>query len=387
MVRSYSPRPAPKPRRRPWLVALPLAIVVALGALWTGFWFYAAHRADLEIAQWRAREAQNGRIFGCSRQDIGGYPFRIEVQCTDPTAQLRSWQPPMGFVAKDSLVTVQVYDPTLAIAEFIGPLTASELGRPASMVANWSLAQASFRGRPGAPERVSVVLDNSKLAQSDGGTLTNVATSEHLELHGRLTGGSANDNPVVEIGLRLTNGTAPLLPVLAQPTDGVMSATVRGLQDLSPKPWREQLRELARADGRIEIEQAKFTQSEIAATGTGTLTVKPDGRLDGQIRLTVAGLERLITLLGLDQAVTQYLAQRTGGMTVDKLATGLDRLMPGLGGAVRGQSGANLAAAGISMLGEQTQLDGRRAVALPLRFADGAVFLGPIAVGQVPPLF
>jgi hypothetical protein len=386
-VTSYSPRPRPKPRRRPWLIAVPLAIVVVLGVLWTGFWFYAAHRADLEIDRWRAREAQNGRIFTCGRRDIGGYPFRIEVQCADPSAQLRSWQPPMGFVAKDGLVTVQVYDPTLAIAEFTGPLTVSELGRPASMVASWSLAQASFRGRPGAPEGLSVVLDNGKLAQNDGGTLTNIANSEHLELHGRLTGGSANDNPVVELGLRLTNGTAPLVPVLAQPTDGVMSATVHGLKDLAPKPWREELRELARAEGRLEIEQAKFTQGEIVAIGSGTLTVKPSGRLDGQVRLTVAGLERLIALLGLDQAVTQYLAQRTGGITVDKLASGLDRLMPGLGGAVRGQSGASLAAAGISMLGEQTQLDGRRAVALPLRFADGAVFLGPIAVGQVPPLF
>jgi hypothetical protein len=387
VVRSYSPRSAPKPRRRPWLVALPLAIVVVLALLWTGFWFYAAHRTDLEIARWRDREAQSGRIVTCGRQDIGGYPFRIEVHCADPGAQLRSWQPPLGLAAKNSVVTVQVYDPTLIIGEFTGPLTVAEPGRPASMVANWTLAQASLRGRPSAPERLSIVLDNGKLAQGDGGTLTNVANAEHLELQGRLAGGSANNNPVVELGLRLTNGTAPVLQVLAQPTDGVMSATVYGLKDLSPKPLREQVRELARAEGRIEIEQARFTQGEIATTGTGTLTVKPNGRLDGQIRLTVAGLERLIALLGLDQAVTQYLAQRTGGMTVDKLASGLDRLMPGLGGAVRGQSGANLAAAGISMLGEQTQLDGRRAVALPLRFADGAVFLGPIAVGQVPPLF
>ena len=304
-----------------------------------------------------------------------------------PTVAAVGWQPPVGLAAKDSLVTVQVYDPTLVIGEFTGPLTIAEPGRPASMVANWTLAQASLRGRPSAPERLSVVLDNGKLAQGDGGTLTNIANAEHLELHGRLTGGSANNNPVVELGLRLTNGTAPVLQVLSQPTDGVMSATVYGLKDLAPKPWREQLRELARGDGRIEIEQAKFTQGDMAAIGTGTLTVKPSGRLDGQIRLTVTGLERLIALLGLDQAVAQYVAQRTGGMTVDKLASGLDRLMPGLGGAVRGQPGANLAAAGISMLGEQTQLDGRRAVALPLRFADGAVFLGPIAVGQVPPLF
>jgi hypothetical protein len=209
-----------------------------LHALWTGFWFYAANRADLEITQWRTRESQNGRIFTCSRQDIGGYPFRLEVHCADPNAQLRSWQPPVGLAAKDSLVTVQVYDPTLVIGEFTGPLTIAEPGRPASMVANWTLAQASLRGRPSAPERLSVVLDNGKLAQGDGGTLTNVANAEHLELHGRLTGGSANNNPVVELGLRLTNGTAPVLQVLSQPDRRrrYVSHRVR-LKDLAPKPW------------------------------------------------------------------------------------------------------------------------------------------------------
>lgn len=58
-----------------------------------------------------------------------------------------------------------------------------------------------------------------------------------------------------------------------------------------------------------------------------------------------------------------------------------------LGGAVRGNSGANLAAAGIGMLGEPKELEGRRAVSLPLRFVNGAAFLGPIQVGQIAPLF
>ncbi len=301
---------------------------------------------------------------------------------------MRAWQPAVVVAAKDALVAVQVYDPTLVIGEFTGPLRIADPSRNVAIVADWTLAQASLRGRPSAPERVSIVLDNAKLAQRDGGTMVNLANAEHVELHGRVAGGSAADNPVVELGLRLTHGTAPGLQILAQPTDGVAAATVYGLQNLSPKPWREAARELAQMGGRIEITQARLTQGEIAAIGTGTLAVKPDGRLDGQIRLTVAGIERLVALLGLDEAVKQYVAQRTGGsVTVDKLASGLDRLMPGLGGAVRGQSGANLAAVGISMLGEQTQLDGRRAVALPLRFANGAVFLGPIAIGQVPPLF
>jgi hypothetical protein len=46
-----------------------------------------------------------------------------------------------------------------------------------------------------------------------------------------------------------------------------------------------------------------------------------------------------------------------------------------------------LAAMGASMLGQPAELEGRQAVTLPLRFADGVVFLGPLRVGQMAPLF
>jgi hypothetical protein len=42
---------------------------------------------------------------------------------------------------------------------------------------------------------------------------------------------------------------------------------------------------------------------------------------------------------------------------------------------------------GINALGEQTTLEGRKAVSLPLRFDDGAMFLGPIPLGRVPAAF
>ena len=119
---------------------------------------------------------------------------------------------------------------------------------------------------------------------------------------------------------------------------------------------------------------------------SGGLTVTPEGLLEGQITMTVAGLDKLITLLGLDQMLTQYLAQRGGGLTMDKIASGLDRLLPGLGGAVRNnQSG--IAAVGITMLGEPRDLEGRKAVSLPLRFADGIAYLGPLQIGRMSPLF
>ena len=89
------------------------------------------------------------------------------------------------------------------------------------------------------------MLDNARVSQSEAGAARPLANAEHIELHGRMAGGTPTANPVIELGLRLTRGTSQLLPVLGQPTDGVMAATVYGLKDLAPKPWRVQLREIA----------------------------------------------------------------------------------------------------------------------------------------------
>jgi hypothetical protein len=48
--------------------------------------------------------------------------------------------------------------------------------------------------------------------------------------------------------------------------------------------------------------------------------------------------------------------------------------------------GSNISA-DINLIGEQTTLEGQRAVTLPLRFDDGAAFLGPIPLGNTPVLF
>ena len=71
---------------------------------------------------------------------------------------------------------------------------------------------------------------------------------------------------------------------------------------------------------------------------------------------------------------------------MDKLAGMLDRLSPGLGDAARQQAGANIAL-GLNLIGQPATLDGRQALTLPLRFDDGAMFLGPIPLGTTPALF
>ena len=107
--------------------------------------------------------------------------------------------------------------------------------------------------------------------------------------------------------------------------------------------------------------------------------IDPNGQLDGQLSVTVAGLEPFLIAIGAAQAV-----QKSPNM--DKVAGMLDRLAPGLGSVAREQAGANLSF-GISMLGRPASLEGRNAVTLPLRFKQGTAYLGPIPLGSTPALF
>ena len=64
-----------------------LALVIA-AAGWSAFWFYAAERANQIIAGWLEREARVGRIYRCGSQSLGGFPFRIEVRCTNASVEV-----------------------------------------------------------------------------------------------------------------------------------------------------------------------------------------------------------------------------------------------------------------------------------------------------------
>jgi hypothetical protein len=367
-------------RRRTWRYITLLVLVAASCGGWVWFWKYAAARAEVAVAGWRAREARAGRIYTCGSQSMGGFPFRIEVNCESASAEFRSNQPPVEVKAGSVTVVAQAYDPTLLISEFHGPLTIADLGQAPKIVANWKLGQSSVRGTPSAPERVSLVFDQPVIDLVSGGNATPLLRADRIEVHGRIAEGSASKNPVIEIVLRLKHASAPAFnPATVAPVDAEIVGVLRGLGDFSPKPWRERFRELQERGGRIEITQARVSQGGTLAVGSGSLSIDRNGQLDGQLSVTVAGLEPFLISIGAQKSV-----QKSPNM--DKVAGMLDRLAPGLGDVARQQAGANLSL-GINMLGKPATLEGRHAVTLPLLFKDGTAYLGPIPLGSTPVLF
>ena len=89
----------------------------------------------------------------------------------------------------------------------------------------------------------------------------------------------------------------------------------------------------------------------------------------------MVGLEKVLKMFDIDRIMSEGQIGSTLGA--------LDRLIPGLGDIAR-QS-----APGPDRIDRASvpSLEGKPAVAFPLRFVDGVVFLGPMQVGRVSPLF
>jgi hypothetical protein len=380
---------------------LPTAILVLLGIIWSGFWYWSTNKAEAAMTAWRAREAEAGRVYECATANFGGYPFRIEVDCAAPSVEDRKTA--LSIRAQNLAAVAQVWDPTLVIGEIAAPLTFGPLGGPPAATMNWTLAQASLRGMPGAPERLSIVVDKPRLAAAPSGEP--LAVAEHMEMHGRFAPGSTPGHPVLDLALDLKNTTVPALvpamgtfePLASTGADLSIVAALHGMSDLTLKPLAQQLREIQAANGRLDITHARLQQGDLIASATGALGLTPSGTLTGDVRLTVVNVAKLLPLLGIDRMIAQAVPQET----LNRVAPALDKLMPGLSGVLRsggpstgsGVSPASAAsmttaAAGAAMLGgQQTEFEGQHAVTLTLHFDNGVAFLGPLKIGQVPPLY
>jgi len=392
------------PRRRPlWrLFFMPVLLLIAAVA-WSAFWFYAASEVDVKADAWRAQEAKAGRVYDCARRSVAGFPFRLEVRCDGVSVSLVSQtagdaaasQPPITARLGEILVVAQIYDPKLLIAEFTAPATISDSSGQNAMSVNWRTARASVVGLPAVPQRVSIVFDDPRIDRISGSTPTPLALAKHVELHGRFAESSSADHPVIETVFRIEGGSVQEVhPLLARPFDADVRTLLTGLKDFSPKPWPQRFRELQAAGGHVEIVQSRIAQGDLVAVAAGTLGLTANGRLDGELQMTVSGIEKVIPALGIEKMLDDGVPQAT----LDRVAPGvktkdlnnlfgaLDRAIPGLGKAVK-QNATVGVAAGINALGKEAELEGRKARTFPLRFVDGTVFLGPLKVGQVPALF
>ncbi|MFK8252867.1 DUF2125 domain-containing protein [Ancylobacter terrae] len=361
------------------LIVLPVLLVLAAGAAWSGAWFWAAGRASAEIDGWIAREAGQGRNWSCGERTIGGFPFRFELICAQPRlvfAGADGWE--VG--AERAHAVAQVWAPNHIIAEFASPAAVTEVASGRRFEARWSLLQTSAIGSGGRPDRVSVAADGLEIVEAGAAAAPPappLLVARHAEMHVRRVVAETREAFDFAAGVHGARSGSVALPAVGRPApiragstaakaggdaglpppplaDLEIQARVTGVADLHSMPVEERLRAWQAADGRLDLILAKITSGDAALTASGALGLDPRGRLDGSVRLALAGGDRLLTQL-----------------------------------AEQGVLPPAVAALGPTLLaaGTPTEIDGRKAVQFPFAFRGGKISLGFIPLGSIGPLY
>lgn len=326
-----------------------LAGVVAVGAAaWTGGWFYlsgeAESRMDAELAKLKAR----GVAITCPAREIGGYPFRFEVRCAAPTIAIER----TGATAKVSALraVALLYNPTHAIIELDGPLEASH-PTAGTATATWATLQASARLAENWSIRASLAAKtlDAKATAPMGNTVRLVAETAEAHVRPLEVGAGRFDIDIQSLFLKLQTEIdgAPVGPPMADVSLDVTAKAVpltRGGDQL--KAW-------ANAGGSLEIKGLKMTAGDLDANARGDLAADPAGLLTGAISVAASGLEKV---------------------AANPSSLGLPR-------------GAGAAMGALMIMAPKETVDGVERRRLDIKLDKGAVRIGPIKAGSLPPLF
>jgi hypothetical protein len=287
---------------------LPFGILMGLMVAWSGFWFYARHRAEQALDAWLALEKLAGRSWSCPERAIGGYPFRMQITCAAPSfvGPLKdgNGQPVQvtgrlgGFVAE-----ALVYQPNRLIATLTGPLQIESAdGRGASVT--WRSLRASVEGRPGKLGPFSLVADEPVVQLA--GAAEAAGRAKSLEVHIRPRPGG--EDGAYDFASTVEGAEVPLLDALAgssEPARLVLQASATKLAGLDGRNPPAALEAWRMAGGNLQVAGLRFEKGAISIDGVGHLGLDAGHFPSGQIETRVNGAEQVLARFGFGGGAAQ----------------------------------------------------------------------------------
>lgn len=356
----------PAPPKRPFSIYVPaIAVGVAL-LLYTAYWFFMAGKV---------RDAAEN--FAASSQDIsaqwdelsmGGFPYRIEAGFQKPRIEAPHTPEAWAWSADGMSVGFMPYNLKHLVLKVDGEQQLlyrkpSEGGRQHSIKMQAEGSFASYVALDDAPlGRLAIDIQNAK-GQLDA--QENYAATR-LQLHLRpvpIEGepvAGAPPAPSRDYDLALQGENILLDPARASPALGanislfIAQTRAKKLPVTGKASLVELLQSWRAAGGELAISDLTLKWGALDMTGRGILHLDETGRMAGRIDAVFSNYEQLLKSLVAADIITD--AQ------------------------------ARIATAGLSLFSQfQGSQDG--AVKLPLVMRNGTLFLGPLPIGALEPLY
>ncbi|WP_414896896.1 DUF2125 domain-containing protein [Rhodovulum sp. YEN HP10] len=324
---------------------LSLALLAALA--WSGYWALAARGIERGLAGWLDSRRAEGWAADAGRIAVTGFPTRFDtrlapLELADPDSGLAWSMPEFGFSAQSHrpqrLIahwpeTQQIATPFERIAVTAEAMTGALAFRPGL---TFELASATF-----SVGAFGMVSDAGWRASMDGAGFSMAAVEDRPGAQHLRFSASGMRPPA---GLVATLDPAGLLPPVFQR----VSVEAVAVFDA---PWdRRALEERRPQLRRVEIGRLDAQWGDLALQAAGSFDVDAEGQPSGSLTLRATNWREMIAIA------------RNSGQLPAALA---DRLEDALG-----------LLAGLS--GRPDMLD------VPLRFALGQTWLGPVPLGPAP---
>ena len=244
---------------RPWRMITPLAAVLALFAIWSAYWLFAFTAARTYADAERQRLAREGIVLACSGESWGGYPFRFEYNCGDPVIQIRD---DMKAEAHTVTVIAQAYQPWHLVALIDGPTTLHSKNRTAILLTHErGLASLNLK----TPDEPLFSVEFPKL------TVNHVFRADDTLVSIRKRQAGVIDIAASAARITLTLAGKPPLELDQAAADTTL------------------------APGNIlTINSASAQRGTLTVTGTGTLRLDAQNRVQGRIDTQVSDTQALL---------------------------------------------------------------------------------------------
>jgi hypothetical protein len=302
-MQSETPETKQRPHSYSWLYpSVAMLIAVLIG--WSIFWYFKTRQIAAAFDTWAAHQAQLGRTYSCPDRKIGGFPFSVEITCTNPFFQ----GDVLGKKVSGSMRSFRASAPLLrtenVVAQLDAPLAAKSSDGTLDITAQWGQAILDFQVENGTLERVSLSGDQVRVQGRIGGA--DAGKTAFDEFNSYFVISPDRHDRAYDIMVSFNQGAVPAinsflgseLP-LAMVVEGTISqvdlSSAATLQDFLDK-WRA-------AKGHLDIKTAWLTSGSIIFDAKGGLDLDDQHRPKGKLDASFGGFEKAFRSLDIDPAL------------------------------------------------------------------------------------
>jgi hypothetical protein len=296
MARATRDRSARKETRRPprrnggvFLVGT----IVVLALLWILYWYGASEVVSALRDRATALAATRGYAVECADETAGGFPISIELACS--RASLAGGAGDLTAAIEGLAARSPLYRPGRVEWTATGPLVLDAPLNNLGLTATWLAAETNLDAGIGGLSGVTGMVKDFEVFMPSGGRPLPFAGMKLSRADLAVFPGSDDAYRLSASAEALALDTSDGRELPEIDVDAEFAAlSFGGSLGLDP---RRALRDWLDRGGKIRIDKLTIVAGPVAANYSGELALSPDGRLSGNLKLDIRGIESLPDLV------------------------------------------------------------------------------------------